>query len=141
MSHWMEQASLIDTHQRSAAPEPLPDGPEPRAAVIAPAVTVTGGIYGSGPVLVEGTVTGEIKVRGDVTVIKDGAVRGPIQADTVTVSGSVEGDVAARTRLQLEMTGSIQGDVTTCSFTIADGSYFNGRSHMTKPGEEPTFLY
>ena len=148
MSHWMEQAELFNSHsqpdlnapQAPQAAVPAPDkGPD--ATTIAQDMGVTGSVYGQGSVLVEGTVIGEIRVTGHVTVAKTGVVKGPIEGDVVSVAGAVEGDIAARTRLQLEMTGSILGDVTTCSFAIADGSYFNGRSHMTKPGEEPVFLY
>lgn len=143
MSQWMEQAAQINSHAQpvSAPPRGGPAGAPETTTVITKSVTVSGSVYGRGSVLVEGAVAGEIKVDDTVTVAKSGKVKGPIQGDCVSISGTVEGDIAARTRLQLKMTGSIQGDVTTCSFTIEDGSYFNGRSHMTKPGEEPVFLY
>ena len=121
-------------------PPPAPAEPS-TTTVILGSVTVTGSILGRDDVLIEGTVVGDIQVEGSVTVAAGGMVKGPIQADAVIVAGAVEGNIAARTRIQLQMTGSIQGDVTTRSFTIEDGSYFNGRSHMTKPGEEPEFLY
>ena len=76
-----------------------------------------------------------------MTVARSGAVRGPIAADVVYVSGCVVGDITAKTSLHLEMTGSITGDVTMRSFTISDGSYFNGQSHMTESGAEPVILY
>ncbi len=89
----------------------------------------------------EGTVIGGIGLDGTVTVARSGTVRGPIEADMVYVSGCVVGDITAKTSLRLEMTGSITGDVTMRSFTISDGGYFNGQSHMTESGAEPVILY
>ena len=110
-------------------------------AVIAKDITAAGDLRGTGAVLVEGAVTGKIILKGAVTVAGSGIVRGPIQADSVYVAGCVEGDIIAKKCLRLEMTGSITGNVTVSSFVIEDGGYFNGRSQMTKPGEEPLILY
>ena len=109
--------------------------------IIAKDITLSGDLHGTGNVLVEGTVIGGIRLDGTVTVARSGAVRGPIAADVVYVSGCVVGDITAKTSLHLEMTGSITGDVTMRSFTISDGSYFNGQSHMTESGAEPVILY
>lgn len=109
--------------------------------IIVKSTTVSGELCGTGSVLVEGTVTGGIKVDGTVTVAKSGLVKGPIKAETVCVAGSVAGDITARANLRLEMTGSIIGNVTMRSFTIEDGGYFDGQSHMTASGAEPVILY
>lgn len=118
-------------------------GPAPleNATVIAADMAISGNLRGAGNVLVEGTVIGKIKLNGTVTVARSGVVRGPIQADSVFVAGSVEGNITAKKYLRLEMTGSITGDITVSSFTIEDGGYFSGRSRMTKSGEEPVIEY
>ena len=109
--------------------------------VITKNTAISGELYGTGSVLIEGTVTGGIRVDGTVTVAGSGRVNGPIQAGDVCVAGSVTGDITARAAVRLEMTGSITGSVTMRSFTIEDGGYFNGRSHMTATGVEPVILY
>ena len=116
---------------------------EPRAdtTIITKETTVSGKLYGTDSVLIEGTVVGGIKVAGTVTVAGSGRVKGPIEGENVRVAGSVTGDVTARAAVRLEMTGSITGNVTMRSFTIEDGGYFNGRSHMTASGAEPVILY
>ena len=103
--------------------------------------TVSGELYGTGNVLIEGTFLGGIRVDGSVTVARSGVVKGPIQAGDVSVAGSVTGDISARAALRLEMTGSITGNVTMRSFTIEDGGCFDGQSHMTATGAEPVVLY
>ena len=109
--------------------------------VITRDTTVSGELCGTGSVLVEGALTGGIKVDGTVTVAGSGLVKGPIEAEDVYVAGSVTGDITARTAVRLELTGSITGSVTMRSFTIEDGGYFNGQSHMTASGAEPVILY
>ena len=109
--------------------------------VILSGTTVSGELYGTGSVLIEGTVLGGIRVDGTVTVARSGVVKGPIRAGDVSVAGSVTGDIAAGTVLRLEMTGSITGNVTMRSFIIEDGGCFDGQSHMTATGAEPLILY
>lgn len=121
--------------------QPEPGGQQADATVVARDMALAGDLCGTGDVLIEGTVTGKIKVDGTVTVAGTGVVRGPVKADAVHVAGCVEGSIAAKTCLRLEMTGSITGDVTMRSFIIEDGGYFNGRSRMTVSGAEPVILY
>ena len=120
-----------------------PETEEQRAdtTVITKGTAVSGELRGTGNVLIEGTLLGGIRVDGTVTVAGSGLVKGPIEAEDVCVAGSVTGDIAARAALRLEMTGSITGSVTMRSYTIEDGGYFNGQSHMTESGAEPVILY
>ena len=109
--------------------------------VITKGTAVSGELHGTGNVLVEGALTGGIRVDGTVTVAKSGLVKGPIGAENVYVAGSVTGDITARAAVRLEMTGSITGSVTMRSFTIEDGGCFDGQSHMTASGAEPVIVY
>ena len=129
------------TAERPVCPQLVVEEQQADTTIITKETTVSGELRGTGSVLVEGTVTGGIKVDGTVTVAGSGLVRGPIEAENVFVAGSVTGDIAARAAVRLEMTGSITGDVTMRVFTIEDGGYFNGRSHMTATGAEPVILY
>lgn len=121
--------------------EPQENAAPADTTVIAKGATASGELSGTGDVLVEGSVIGAIRIHGTVTVAAAGVVKGPIQADSVCVAGCVEGNIAAKTYLRLELTGSITGDVTVSSFIIEDGGYFCGRSQMTGSGEEPVILY
>lgn len=122
-------------HTAAAEPDLADD------TIIAKDITISGRLHGTGNVLIEGTVIGGTKLDGVVNVARSGTVKGPIEANTVNVAGCVVGDVTAKACLRLEMTGSITGDVTMSSFTIEDGGYFNGQSHMTNSGTEPVILY
>ncbi len=107
--------------------------PEPRTnTVIAKDLTVTGTLRGDGVVQIEGTVEGEVSLKGYVIVTPTGNIKGPVEADVIRIAGSVEGKVTAHDHLRLEKTGTVEGDVTTVSFVIEDGGRLNGRTTMIK---------
>ena len=117
--------------------EPAPELPEPRTStVISQDIQVTGSIRGDGVVQIEGTVEGDITLKGYVIVSPTGLVKGPIEADVIRVAGRVEGDITSHDHVQLERTGQICGDVTTLSFVIEDGGRLNGRTTMTQEREK-----
>ena len=132
---------MIDTAEQPVQSQPEAGEQRADTTVITGGTAISGNLYGTGNIMIEGTVTGGIRVDGTVTVARSGVVRGPIQAGDVCVAGSVTGDIAAGATLRLEMTGSITGNVTMRSFTIEDGGCFDGRSHMTAAGAEPVILY
>ena len=132
---------MSGTAEQPALSQQPAEEPRSNTTVIDKSTTVSGRLRGTGNVLVEGTFTGGIQVDGTVTVAGSGVVNGPIRAEDVFVAGSVTGDITAGGAVRLEMTGSITGSVTMRSFTIEDGGYFNGQSHMTALGAEPVILY
>lgn len=115
----------------------VPSLPKPRSsALISKDLVVAGCLQGEGVLQVDGTVEGEIKLKGSVTVTPSGCVKGPIEADVVRIAGRVQGNITAHSHLRLEHTGRIDGDVFSSSFVIDDGGKLNGRSTMTE-AEEP----
>lgn len=109
----------------------IPELPEPRSnTVIAKDLIVTGKLSGEGVVQIEGTVEGEINLKGYVIVTATGKVKGPVEADVIRIAGQVEGNLISHDHVQLERTGTINGDVTTVSFVIENGGRLNGRTTM-----------
>lgn len=111
--------------------EDLPSLPEPpRSTMIAVGATVAGTLRGEGIIQVEGTVEGEIDLKGAVIVTPTGLVKGPVTADVIRLAGRVEGVVCAREKLLLQKTGSLEGDMTTPALEVEEGGRLNGRSTM-----------
>ena len=82
--------SQTDHDQREGAD--IPELPEPRSStVIAKDLIVTGRLSGEGVVQIEGTVEGEVNLKGYVIVTATGKVKGPVEADVIRVAGQVEG--------------------------------------------------
>ena len=88
--------------------------------------TVEGGITFPGPVVVDGTVIGDLRCNS-VIVSERGIVDGAILADSVIIMGEVTGEIFAVT-LTLKAACSVNGDIFHRHLALEDGCYFEGRS-------------
>ena len=86
--------------------------------------------YDYGVVIGGGVSFGKLAVEGQVTVEGEGVVEADINAQSVTVGGSVTGNVTATERVDLQSGGRLVGDVKAARLTIADGATFKGNVDM-----------
>jgi cytoskeletal protein CcmA (bactofilin family) len=100
---------------------------ERRAAWISPSVFMRGKIMASEDLVIDGTFEGTIDV-GDhaLTIGQSATVTADLLADTITICGTVVGNVTARARLELRATASVEGAVKAPSFAMADGAVLQG---------------
>lgn len=85
-----------------------------------------------GVVQISGEFSGEIFSQ-DTLIISDGAsVFAEVEADTIIVSGKVEGNLFARSRILMHPPATFKGTVTTPSLRIDEGVVFEGASYMPK---------
>jgi cytoskeletal protein CcmA (bactofilin family) len=104
-------------------------------------VKIDGELEGVENILINGRVSGSIKLDGDVVIGRSGIVDADIDGNTVVIQGTVRGNVTARTHLEIQASGKMTGDITARSIDIKEGSSFEGRSRMLKPDpnhEKPT---
>jgi cytoskeletal protein CcmA (bactofilin family) len=88
-----------------------------------------------GQVRIDGKFQGQI-VTKDVLVIGDGArVQAEIQAGTVIINGTVEGNVRATTLIELKQPGRIKGNLETPSLSMDRGVIFEGSLKMENMGK------
>ena len=87
-------------------------------------------LRGKGGVRIEGTLEGEIAVRGMVIIGETGRVTGErFKADTVIVAGGVHAPNVSK-KLEIRATGRVYGDVTTQSFSTEEGAFLRGKVTM-----------
>ena len=85
-----------------------------------------------GTVQIGGDFKGEIFTK-DTIVINEGAqVSAQIEADTIIISGRVEGNLFARRRVIMHPPAIFKGTVTSPSLRIDEGVVFEGASYMPK---------
>ena len=85
-----------------------------------------------GTVRIGGKFKGEI-FTNDTLVVNPGArVEAQIEADTVIISGFVEGHIFARRHVVMHPPATFKGTVTTPSLRIDEGVVFQGASYMPK---------
>ncbi|MBR9985141.1 MAG: polymer-forming cytoskeletal protein [Desulfosarcina sp.] len=104
--------------------------PERVTTVLGPGINWKGDLRGKGGVRIEGTLEGEIAVRGLVIVGETGRVTcKTFEADTVIVAGAVNGGILTK-KLEIRSTGRVYGDVTTQSFSTEEGAFLRGKVTM-----------
>ena len=81
-------------------------------------------------ICVEGTVRGKIECDGSVIVGENGRVDADIFSDTVLLGGEVNGNIVAKTKLEITTSGKLRGNIKTGSLIIAEGVLFEGKCQM-----------
>ena len=114
-------------------PEPQPQRATVKPSVITEGLHVTGNLASGGELLVDGSVTGDIHVRG-LTIGASGKVEGKVVAEEITVSGTVDGQISAKT-VTIGRTARVTGDVLHDVLSIESGAEFQGRCQR-RPASE-----
>ena len=101
-------------------------------SLISENIRVEGELSGEENIVINGRVTGSIKLNGDIVIGSTGVVEADIDGNTIIVQGTVKGNVTARSHLEIQSTGKMIGDISARSIDIKEGSTFEGRSRMLK---------
>ena len=101
-------------------------------------VTIEGKITGTEPVLIEGTVHGEINLGSDLRIGTQARIEAKVHARNVTVEGKINGDITADDRVELVASATVDGNIKAPKIVVAEGAKFRGSVDMgsTKPKEE-----
>lgn len=127
---------------RPAAPPPPAASHPPAAAapvrtvsptlcVLGANTTVKGEILGDEDVVIEGTVEGQIRIGRELRIGQGGKVKATVVAQSVVVSGEMQGDCEAHTRVEIQATGRLIGNIRAPKIVIAEGAVFRGNSDMS----------
>lgn len=85
----------------------------------------------------DGKFEGEIFESGTLIAGETAVVKGKIGVNTLIINGLVEGEVHAKTRVEIHSTGKLYGNLSTPIVTIAEGGVFEGNCKMEgKPIKE-----
>ncbi len=98
----------------------------------------TGDVEARGTLRIDGVLDGKIEASDTVIVGKGGTVKGEIHAAHAVVSGTVEGNIFAKRKIELESGSKVIGDVESISLVIEDGVFFEGSSKMKKESDAYT---
>src|SRR6266700_2689495 len=105
-------------------------------ANIGKSINIKGELSGSEDIYVDGQVDGSIQMSGNsLTIGPNGRVHANVSAKSVTVGGSLEGNIQATERTELRKTAVVNGDVQTQRIAIEEGAYFKGKLEITAAGK------
>jgi cytoskeletal protein CcmA (bactofilin family) len=96
-------------------------------AVIGKGAQVRGRISGDGDLRVEGGVSGEVAVKGNLSVVDGAEVTADVQAASVLVEGVIEGDINATDAVTIRATARVSGAIRGASISIQEGASVSGK--------------
>ncbi len=92
---------------------------------------ITGKLAFGSRARIEGEVEGEI--TGEEIILSESAVvNARISADSLTVAGTVTGDITARQRIELLATARARGTLKTPNLVLHEGAMFDGDCKMPR---------
>jgi len=78
----------------------------------------------------DGKFEGEIFESGTLIVGETAIIKGKVGLDTIIINGLVEGDVHAKTRVEIHSTGKVYGTLFTPILTVNEGGILEGNCKM-----------
>jgi len=103
---------------------------EPAESIIASDITIEGKIEGSGHIRLAGRFKGDVHIQGDLTIDSGAKLTGSVRANTVIISGEIEGNIESAQRVELLDSGVLTGDLKSGTVTFAAGSRMRGRAEF-----------
>lgn len=91
---------------------------------------IQGDIVCNGDLRIDGTVIGNIEVKGRVVIGNSGRVEGEISCRNGDISGRMKGKIGVQELLALKATSTLEGELTTKRLSIEPGSVFCGTCIM-----------
>ncbi len=98
--------------------------------VLAEDIDFDGEIHFSEPLLIKGHVKGKVVSETDLYINADAVVAARIEARKVSVKGEVQGDIHAKSRLELFASARVTGNVHTPELIVQSGCLLNGSCTM-----------
>ncbi len=87
-----------------------------------------------GTVRVDGKFKGEVQSKGTLIIGEEATLEGDVDVDSAVVGGKVEGNITAKTRLELHVPAIVTGNITAPVLIIQEGVSFNGNCQTSKSG-------
>lgn len=85
----------------------------------------------SDELVIDGEVEGNIDSTGTLTVGEHARIRGAIKSKSVKVRGTVEGDIVATERCELQAGCTLNGDIEAPRLVVDENATFLGSAKVT----------
>jgi cytoskeletal protein CcmA (bactofilin family) len=76
---------------------------------------------------VNGKFDGEITGPGELRVANNAVCKANVEAGSVSVDGTIEGNIAAKDRVALNNGGRVKGDIVAAKMVMAEGASLYGQ--------------
>lgn len=92
--------------------------------------TIEGTVSGSEPVIIEGSLKGNVNLTADLRVGTKARVEATVHARNVVVEGTLSGDISADERVELVASATVDGNIKAPKIVVAEGARFRGSVDM-----------
>ncbi|VUD59515.1 hypothetical protein TDB9533_02697 [Thalassocella blandensis] len=100
-------------------------------AIIGPKIRFKGELVGEEDLLIQGHVEGTIDLKGNNVIVgKQGVIKANVLAKTISIEGTVEGDVFGEERIAILSSSNVKGNLVADRVTLEDGAKFRGSIDM-----------
>lgn len=129
--------SSENTHARETAPQTRPQSHATTIATVGPSIHFKGDLSGEEDLVIQGTVEGTINLKQHNLIIgQEGKVNANVHAHTITVEGSLKGDVYGEEKVIIKKSGNVQGNISAPRVSLEDGAKFKGSMDMEQKRSE-----
>lgn len=91
---------------------------------------IKGDIVCGGDLRIDGTVVGNVQVKGKMVIGNSGRVEGEVTCRNGDISGRMKGKIDVQELLSLKATSTMEGEMATKRLSIEPGSVFCGTCKM-----------
>ena len=100
---------------------------------------VTGNLNCEGDLVVAGSVKGDGKVRGVLTLLESGRWDGNIETANALLAGQVQGNILITEKLEIRKSARILGSLRARTIAVAEGAIIDGE--MAVAGDAPIIRF
>lgn len=115
--------------RRSALPEAT------GYSVVDEHTVIHGEITTQGTIRIDGRLEGQLHRADTLIVGRTGCIVGDVEAREVIVAGTVDGNILADLRIEIQPTGSVRGDVRASTMRLDEGGAVNGHVAIVSQAE------
>jgi cytoskeletal protein CcmA (bactofilin family) len=98
---------------------------------------VTGNVFGSGDLVILGSLDGEFDLKGKLQVAEPANITGNVKAGDISVKGSIQGTITATEKVHLDPTARVQGQINSPKISMMEGARFDGDINMSGKKSQP----
>ncbi len=98
--------------------------------VIGEGTVIEGNLNSKGDIRIDGKVKGVLNTNNKVVLGVSGSIEGDVIARSADISGHIKGNINIKETLFLKSTARVFGDIETGKLVIESGSEFNGKCSM-----------
>jgi cytoskeletal protein CcmA (bactofilin family) len=103
-------------------------------SVIGPDVEITGNVKCESHIQLNGKLNGDLTCGGLASIGRECVIKGSVQTESIALSGTINGNITARDKIDLKGSARLHGDIRAKRLTVEEGVTFVGKVDVNPSG-------